>query len=106
MGKKRHTPEEIISKLRQVGPGCAGNPGRGCDPCHRGDRGHVLSLAPGVRRPEVGPDQAENRANPPLFRLVGAADTHWLFRRRDGMECRMMQLAPTCSRPINKELEV
>src|SRR5215213_197236 len=42
--------------------GCAGNPGGGCDPHHRGHGGDVLSLAPGVRRPEVGPGQAHEGA--------------------------------------------
>src|SRR3954471_3064307 len=43
-------------------PGCAGNPGRGCDPLHRGRRGHVLSLASGVRRAQVEPGQAHEGA--------------------------------------------
>src|SRR5215213_8791823 len=42
--------------------GCAGNPGGGCDPHHRGHGGDVLPLASGVRRPEVGPDQAHEGA--------------------------------------------
>src|SRR5215213_1273379 len=42
--------------------GCARNPGGGCDPHDRCHRGHVRPLASGVRRPEVGPDQAHEGA--------------------------------------------
>src|SRR5215217_1208942 len=35
--------------------GRAGDAGRGRDPRHRGDRGHILSLASGVWRAQVGP---------------------------------------------------
>src|SRR5215210_7920310 len=42
--------------------GCARNPGGGCDPRDWGHRGPVLPLASGVRRPEVGPDQAPEGA--------------------------------------------
>jgi putative transposase len=47
MRQKRHTPEEIVSKLRQAAapicgcPGRTGHAGGGCNPLHRGHRGRL-----------------------------------------------------------------
>src|SRR5689334_21143821 len=67
--KEDHDAKEATHPRRdrcQAAPGrCAGrtrNPSGGRDPRDWGHRGHVLSLAPGVRRPEVGPDQAHEGA--------------------------------------------
>src|SRR3954467_9964461 len=43
-------------------PGLTGHAGGGCNPRHRGHRGHVLSLASGVRRAEVRSGQAHEGA--------------------------------------------
>src|SRR3954466_14018778 len=77
MSRKRHKPEEIVAKLRQVAApgrcaGCPGDPGGGCDPHHRGDRGDVLSLAAGVRRAQVRSGQAHE----------GAGDREWSGKSR------------------------
>src|SRR6185312_9551704 len=67
--KEDHDAKEATHPRRdrcQAAPGrCAGrtrNPSGGRDPRDWGHRGHVRSLAPGVRRPEVGPDQAHEGA--------------------------------------------
>ena len=53
MPKKRHKPEEIVAKLRQVDVLMSqGQPVADAIRVDRRDGGHVLSLAPGVRRPE------------------------------------------------------
>ena len=59
MPKKRHKPEEIVAKLRQVDVlrFARAEPGGRCSLDWR-DRGHVLSLATGVRRTEDGPGEA------------------------------------------------
>src|ERR671927_26757 len=67
--KEDHDAKEATYPRRdrvQAAPGrCSGrarNPGGGRDPRHRGHGGDVLQVAPGVRRPEVGPDQAHEGA--------------------------------------------
>src|SRR4051794_5444445 len=67
--KEDHDAHEATHTRRdriQAAPGrCSGrarNPGGGRDPRDWGHRGHVLPLAPGVRRPEVEPGQAHEGA--------------------------------------------
>ena len=63
MPRKRHKPEEIVAKLRQVDVLISqGTSGRGRRAIDRSDRGDVLSLAPGVRRAEGGSGQAAEGA--------------------------------------------
>ena len=58
MQKKRHKPEEIVAKLRQVDVLTSqGKPVADADPDDRRHRGDVLPVAPGVRRAEVGPGE-------------------------------------------------
>jgi putative transposase len=53
MARKRYKAEEIVAKLRQVDVlDVAGTEHGGCDPPDRRERGDLLSLAPGIWRPE------------------------------------------------------
>ena len=49
MPRKRHKPEEIVTKLRQVDVLVSQGQGIVTHPPDRRERGHVLSLAPRVR---------------------------------------------------------
>src|SRR4051794_6847422 len=61
--KKRHTPRGGGGQATAGGrAGVAGAGGGRRDPCDRGDGGDLLSLAQGVRRPEVGPGEAAEGA--------------------------------------------
>ena len=63
MASKKHKPEEIVAKLRQVDVLVSQGQSRGGgDPGDRGDGGDLLPLAAGVRRPEVGPGEAAEGA--------------------------------------------
>jgi hypothetical protein len=65
MPRKRHKPEEIVAKLRQVD--VLVSQGQSVADAVRSicDGGDVLSLAPGVRRPQIRPGQtAEGRRTP------------------------------------------
>src|SRR4051794_34105582 len=61
-------PEETHPRRDRIQAAPGGRPGRAghargrCGAHHRGHRGHVLPLASGVRRPQVGPDQAHEGA--------------------------------------------
>ena len=57
MPRKKYKPEEIVTKLRQVIPGVAGEQCCGRDPPARCQRGDLLQVALGVRRHEVGAGQ-------------------------------------------------
>ena len=59
MPRKKHKPEEIVAKLRQVDVLLSqGQTGCRCDPLDRRDAVDVLPVAPGVWWPEVGPGEA------------------------------------------------
>ena len=63
MPQKKHKPEEIVAKLRQVDVLLSqGRSGRGSDPVDRRDAVHVLPLAQGVWRPEGRPGEASEGA--------------------------------------------
>src|SRR5215208_6591463 len=62
MSRKRHKPEEIVAKLRQVDVLVAQGTPVADAIRTRGDRGDVLSLAAGVRRAQVRSGQAHEGA--------------------------------------------
>jgi hypothetical protein len=49
MARKRYKPEEIVAKLRQVDVLVSQGQNMVENAPDRGERGHVLSVAPGVR---------------------------------------------------------